>query len=592
MKFKILDLFCGAGGFSYGFSRNKKFEIILANDINKNALETYKKNHMNSQIISGDITKKKIKDEIVKMAKQKKINMVIGGPPCQGFSLKGKREGLNDPRNFLFKEFVEIVRRIKPEVFVMENVKAMFSAANGFFINKSKEMFLEIGYKINAEILNAAKFGAPQNRERAFIIGSITKNIKLPKGSNQKKVTIKEAIGDLSYLNSGEESNGKYINLPTSQYQKKMRKDCKYLSNHKATNHSQHAIKKMSLIPIKGNKFDLPKTMRTKQKFNNTWSRLHWEKLSPTIDTRFDTPSNGQNIHPTLNRAITPREAARIQSFPDRFIFKGNKTSICKQIGNAVPPLIGEKIATQIANQYKSLELKKIGNANLFLGNSLKFDFDKIEEIDAIITDPPYNISKKNNFATMNGKRNGIDFGKWDKNFDIKNWIRIYYSKLKEGGSIIIFGSFLHISYISTELNDLGAQVKDLIKWIKSNPMPRNINRRYVQDSEFAIWAVKPGKWTFNKGRSKYRRAQYKTSTVLGKERTIHPTQKSIKLMEEIIKTHTNKNDLIIDPFMGSGTTGVAAISLDRKFIGIENKKSYFNISCDRLKLVSNKTEY
>ena len=208
------------------------------------------------------------------------------------------------------------------------------------------------------------------------------------------------------------------------------------------------------------------------------------------------------------------------------------------------------------------------------------------EKIDAIITDPPYNISKKNNFKTLKNKRHGVDFGEWDKNFDLYSWIDIYTPMLKEGGSIIIFCSFLYISFICEKLIENSFVVKDALKWVKSNPMPRNVERRYVSDTEYAIWAIKPKKkWTFNKPEKKsYIRSEFNSSVVSGKEKINHPTQKSLKIMKEIIEIHTNKNDLILDPFMGSGTTGVAALNLKRKFIGIEKEKKYFDISEERIK--------
>ncbi len=208
---------------------------------------------------------------------------------------------------------------------------------------------------------------------------------------------------------------------------------------------------------------------------------------------------------------------------------------------------------------------------------------------DAIITDPPYNISKKNNFSTMKGKRKGIDFGQWDKNFNPCSWLETYTPLVKKNGCVIIFCSFIYVSFIIAELENLCFETKDILKWKKSNPMPRNINRRYVLDTEFAIWAVKKGaKWTFNKPKNKsYLRALFETSVVNGNERTIHPAQKSLKLMKQIVDIHTNKDDLICDPFMGSGTTGVASLSLKRNFFGVEIEKDYFDISKKRIAAIS-----
>lgn len=589
MKFKILDLFSGAGGFSFGLEMNNNFQTLLANDFDETALQTFKLNHKHAQTILGDIKEAKIKKKILILAKEKKINMIVGGPPCQGFSLKGKKAGFDDFKNFLFLEYFEIVKAIKPKIFIIENVKGMISAEKGYFINEIRNIFHKLNYHLDFKVLNASHFGVPQNRERIFILGCLEKIISLPEPKKLKKVNVKDAISDLNFLNSNESSNGFYLISSQSIYQKKMRKNSDKLQWHIATNHSKLAITKMKMIPEKGNKFNIPQKLRTNQKFNTTWSRLHWDKVSPTIDTRFDTPSNGQNIHPVLNRSITPREAARLQSFPDNFYFYGNKTSVCRQIGNAVPPLLAKAVADAIIKQYtdtditKKVKLKKINDCFLFHADSYKFNTSFLPQLDAIITDPPYNISQKNNLNTLKGKRNGVNFGEWDKNFDLLSWIKIYFPNLKPGGALIVFCSYLFISYIIKEIQNLGGEIKDLIKWIKKNPMPRNINRRYVIDTEYAIWAIKPGKWTFNKEDHKYKRAEYFSSVVNGKEKTIHPTQKSLKVMMEIIKTHTNENDLIFDPFMGSGTTGVAALLTKRRFFGIEKSAKYFKISVERI---------
>lgn len=204
--------------------------------------------------------------------------------------------------------------------------------------------------------------------------------------------------------------------------------------------------------------------------------------------------------------------------------------------------------------------------------------------VDHIITDPPYNISKDNNFSTMG--RAGIDFGEWDRGeFDLFSWIKPYMELVNKNGSIIIFCAYQYLSYLCDELDKIGVDVKDILIWQKTNPMPRNRDRRYVQDMEFAIWGVKKGaKWIFNRPQEvPYLRSLYSYPLCMGKERTVHPTQKNLALMENIIKVHTNENNIILDPFMGSGTTGVAALKLNRKFIGIERNPEYFDIAKNRL---------
>lgn len=587
MKFKILDLFCGAGGFSCGFDSLDDFKTVIGVDFDKNVITTFEKNIRDSVAICGDITDDDVKRQIVAQAKRLGVNMIIGGPPCQGFSLKGKNLGLKDPRNFLFLEYVKLVGEIDPEVFVIENVKNLINACDGFFIKQILDSFYHLGYIVNYGVLNALDFGVPQHRERTIIIGSKSKSIDLPRGSADI-VTIRDAISDLAYLNSGEgEFKSNYKCPELSDYQAELRKNSGALYNHQATSHSQVALDKLKMIPPEGDKSSLPKELHGKQKFSTTWSRLVWDSYSPTIDTRFDTPSNGRNSHPELNRAITPREAARIQSFPDNFVFYGKKGAVCKQIGNAVPPKLARAIGESIAKAYVETVYSD-DKATLYLANALSVVKElkaRAVTVDAIITDPPFNISKPNNFDTMNNPRTGVDFGHWDNNFDVCGWIKDYVDLLDKDGSIIIFCSYLYISYIAAELQNNGIDVKDVIIWKKTNPMPRNRDRRYVQDMEFAIWGVKKGaKWTFNKPADKpYLRSMYEAGVVCGKEKTGHPTQKSLQIIKRIVEVHTNPDDVILDPFMGSGTTGEAALCLQRKFIGIEVNPDYYAIAQNRI---------
>ncbi len=585
MKFKILDLFCGAGGFSAGFDMLENFSTEVGLDYDKYAIETFAKNFPKAVAVCGDILNEDVKKEIITESKKRGVNMIIGGPPCQGFSLKGKNLGLEDKRNFLFKEYLNLVREIQPEVFVIENVKNILNSSNHYFKNEIIKEIKSLGYIVNCGVVNARDYGVPQSRERAIFIASKFKFINLP-NPQEKRVTVKDAISDLSYLESGEgDILSEYKNESLSDYQKFLRGG--KLQYHKASGHSKGAIDKLKMIPPEKGKEYLPKELVGKQKFSTTWSRLEWDSISPTIDTRFDTPSNGKNSHPYLNRAITPREAARIQSFNDDFYFYGPKVAVCKQIGNAVPPLLAKAIGEQIYNELDNDVVEK-RNFKLFQGNAYTIinEFVKNDvKVNHIITDPPYNISHENNFNTLKRPRQGVDFGEWDKNFDLFSWIPEYGKILDKNGSMIVFCSYRYMSFIIKTMEESNLEVKDVLVWRKSNPMPRNTDRRYVQDMEFAVWAVKKGsKWTFNKSNDcSYMRSMFETSTVSGNEKVGHPTQKSLKLMKEIISIHTNENDVVLDPFMGSGTTGVACLDLNRKFIGIELDKNYFKLAIDRL---------
>ena len=205
-------------------------------------------------------------------------------------------------------------------------------------------------------------------------------------------------------------------------------------------------------------------------------------------------------------------------------------------------------------------------------------------KVDAIITDPPYNISRDNNFKTMG--RTGIDFGEWDKDFDLTDWIKYCEPVLKKGGNIVIFNSWKNMSYIVDELEKNNFEVKDLIRWKKTNPMPRNRDRRFITDYELAVWAVKKGgKWTCNRLSETYERPEIVCGVTSKKEKIDggHPTQKPVEVMEWLIKRLSNENDIILDPFMGSGSTGVACKNTNRSFIGIELNENYYNIAVKRL---------
>ena len=351
MEPTVIDLFAGVGGLSLGFEM-EGFDILLANEFDQSIATAYKENHKSTNVVVGDITSLDLSKVFGEY--DNKIDVVIGGPPCQGFSQKGKRKTINDERNFLFKHYVEVVKFVKPKYFVMENVPNLLTAEKGFFLNEIKGLFKGYGYSIRYGVLNAADYGVPQNRRRAIIIGKyLATPPELPLPCKQK-VTIWDAISDLAYLESGEgEFEQEYRNSPKSDYEKKMRKGSKILYNHMATKHSALALERLSLIPPNAGKEILPKEHITKSVYSGTWSRMKQNDVAVTITTRFDTPSSGKFTHPFLNRAITVREAARLQSFPDTFKFIGSKMSQMKQVGNAVPPLLARKIARVIMNDIK-----------------------------------------------------------------------------------------------------------------------------------------------------------------------------------------------------------------------------------------------
>lgn len=208
------------------------------------------------------------------------------------------------------------------------------------------------------------------------------------------------------------------------------------------------------------------------------------------------------------------------------------------------------------------------------------------KKVDAIITDPPYNISKPNGLKGYLGYKGGLDFGEWDKGFDQLNWLSKAAKVLKSGGCLFLFNDWKNLGDIARRAEEVGFKVKDLVRWRKNNPMPRNRDRRYITDYEMAIWLVKgQGKWTFNRLSDKFDRGEYCYPSTPRGEKVDggHPTQKPLNLMKEIILRHTNEGDLILDPFMGSGSTLVAAKELKRKYIGSDMEEKYFLMASKRL---------
>lgn len=344
----VADLFAGVGGMSEGFKMAESFEIAFAVEFDKDIANAYKKNHHDTDVYATDICSIDVKEL---HRKYPRIDVIIGGPPCQGFSQKGKRLSLDDPRNYLFQQYVRFVEEFRPKYFVLENVPNILTASNGFFREQIIMAFNQLGYDVKCGILKASDFGVPQDRHRAVFIGQLDKlEFDLPTPTSVR-TSIKDAIYDLPFIASGEgEEVSSYDKKPTSNYQKLMRGKCKKLYNHVATKHNAVALRRLAMIPKGAGKEVLPFEERTRSIYSGTWSRMIEDDISVTITTRYDTPSSGRFTHPILDRCITTREAARLQSFPDSFRFFGNKTSQMKQVGNAVPPLLSKAIAEQIKN--------------------------------------------------------------------------------------------------------------------------------------------------------------------------------------------------------------------------------------------------
>ena len=367
---RIVDLFSGAGGLTFGFYykligdefiENENCEIVFANEWYKCAAEAFRKNFPSINMINKDIkslTEKEIKENIA----DKEIDLIIGGPPCQSYSTIGRRK--YDDKAKMYEEYYRLLSIIKPKMFLFENVKGMLSMKNphgGKVIEDIKKRFDSIEYEIDFKVLDAADYGVPQHRERVFIIGW-RKDLDIKWSfdnieKSKKQISIKQAINDLPSVSAGTNITSYNGKQPTNSYQKLMRKHAKILSCHfspvygdKIQTVINHVIqgKGKNYINELVNKGIIPKEYRLTSGYDNTYGRLIENQPSTTITNNMSTPSGLRCIHYRENRALTPREGARIQSFPDWFEFVGTKKDITTQIGNAVPPLLAMKIATQI----------------------------------------------------------------------------------------------------------------------------------------------------------------------------------------------------------------------------------------------------
>lgn len=340
-KYNAIDLFCGCGGLSYGFEK-AGFNILLGIDNDEKALETFELNHDNAKSICGDITEIHYEEHIKPLIGNKTIDIIIGGPPCQGMSLSGPRK-FDDPRNKLYLSYIRLVDEIRPKMFVIENVPGLVGLFGGQIKDSIIEKFEKMGYSIQYKILCASDYGVPQSRRRVVFVGSRIGDYEYPKVQEQQ-VTCEMALSDLPPLvdELGEEEM-KYASKPKNDYQRLMRERSKNVRNHVAASHSDKVKKIISLVPDGGNYKDLPEEYIHSRNFHVAWTRFASDKPAPTIDT-----GHRHHFHYKYNRVPTVRECARLQSFPDDFIFLGNKTQQFRQVGNAVPPIMAQRIADQV----------------------------------------------------------------------------------------------------------------------------------------------------------------------------------------------------------------------------------------------------
>jgi DNA (cytosine-5)-methyltransferase 1 len=358
MPLTAIDLFCGAGGFSEGF-REAGFRVLAGNDIDEFAGETFALTHNEATFLPGPIEKLSARD-FLRAAKLKRgeLDCLIGGPPCQAFSVYNHQRGLHDRRSRLFREYLRIVDGLKPKWVVMENVTGITSVGKGRAVREIVEGLRESGYHVEMTILRAEEYGVPQERRRIFFIGNrLGIPVSWPEATHgperQPYVTVWEAIGDLPRLRNGEApiAPRSYRHAPSCDFQRYVRGNQSSVNNHQAPRLAPINLERMKFIPGGGSWRDLPTRllpagMRRARRCDHTkrYGRLVKTGLASTILTKCDLHW-GAFIHPTQDRILTVREAARLQSFPDWFVFCGPRTEQFVQVGNAVPPLLGRRIA-------------------------------------------------------------------------------------------------------------------------------------------------------------------------------------------------------------------------------------------------------
>ena len=387
-KLKVIDLFSGVGGLSYGFAHDDNFEIVVANEILPNMAKAYSLNHPVAKVYTEDIkdfNAQKIEKDL--NIKASEIDIIVGGPPCQAYSTVGKRL-VDDPRGKLFQEYYRVLREFNPNLFLFENVKGLLSMQGGELLKTIISLFESLGYKVQYKLLNAADYGAPQIRERVIIIGSKLKtDFQYPEPTHynpeetpdlfNKKLkpylTLEEAISDLPFIKSSEESF-EYSSEPQNDFQTIMRKNAPTkLMDHNSPNNNAKLVKIMELLPDGGTPEDLPESIRPTSGFKNTYCRLWWKRPATTITRNLSTQSSSRCIHPKAPRPLTTREGARIQCFPDTYQFYGSRGDRNLQIGNAVPTFLSNAVAKAILENFKAdnwqLKWKPLSSVHVYRGS-------------------------------------------------------------------------------------------------------------------------------------------------------------------------------------------------------------------------------
>jgi DNA (cytosine-5)-methyltransferase 1 len=355
----VIDLFCGAGGLSEGFQQ-AGFEVRAGQDIDAAAGLTFAEAHPKATFISGPVQDVSVRQLLQASGLLRgELDVLVGGPPCQGYSVYNHQRGVHDPRAGLFREYLRIVEGLQPRWLVMENVSGITSIAGGRIVREIQDRMRRLGYHVEMRLLRAEEFGLPQERRRMFFVATrTTRSVFFPKPTHgpapgqRPFVTIWDAISDLPRLVNGEQKDEHpYRTKPGNAYQASLREGASKVVNHSAPRLAAVNVERMSHIPPGGSWRDipvhlLPEGMKRAKRSDHTkrYGRPEKSQLACTILTKCDLHW-GAYIHPEQDRSFSVREAARLQGFPDRFHFRGSRTEQFVQVGNAVPPPLGKAVA-------------------------------------------------------------------------------------------------------------------------------------------------------------------------------------------------------------------------------------------------------
>ncbi|MFO0451536.1 MAG: DNA cytosine methyltransferase [Pseudomonadota bacterium] len=359
---RTLDLFCGIGGLTIGLERSG-IQSIGAIDIWQDALNTFQYN-LKLPTLCADLTEVRAQ-EICRHfdVTTGDIDIIVGGPPCQGFSTVGKRDS-GDPRNKLWSHYLDLVKQIRPAYVLIENVEGMSVMQKGSVCRSIVESFGAIGYLIKWKVLRASDYGVPQLRKRVIFLGWLEGLVapQFPAPVNSGPVTVKDAIFDLPPLEAGQSTNT-YGSEPFTQYQRDRRSAAQVLCNHEAAKHPEHLVEILRHIPDGGNRKSIPDHLQPKSGFHNSYARLASDKPAIAVTSNMRKPSSARATHPRQNRGLTVREGLRLQSFNDDFVVMGSRTSQYLQVGNAVPPLLAEAIGRELLAAHDSNDAAKVKRA-------------------------------------------------------------------------------------------------------------------------------------------------------------------------------------------------------------------------------------